>query len=217
MATVSERLTGQQALLADIEARGAQANSPGAVKRAASGAESRWLEIHADEYADAIVQSLAINGVDYLFFSSGSDIGFYQEAVVKARSLGRQAPQQLLVDLQVGEAMAGRAVAGAEDHRAARAQQRGSGLALAGHSEVELREPPEQAEERILERRQLVPRPPRPLPVVRGPIQMQVAAGVRGDRVDHVVLGGLVTTSGREQHTGRDDRHGGESSSQDVL
>ena len=76
MATVSERLTGQQALLADIEARGAQANSPGAVKRAASGAESRWLEIHADEYADAIVQSLAINGVDYLFFSSGSDIGF---------------------------------------------------------------------------------------------------------------------------------------------
>jgi acetolactate synthase I/II/III large subunit len=95
MATVSERLAGQQALLADIEARGAQANSPGAVKRVASGAESRWLEIHADEYADAIVQSLAINGVDYLFFSSGSDIGFYQEAVVKARSLGRPAPRLL--------------------------------------------------------------------------------------------------------------------------
>ena len=32
---------------------------------------------------------MAINGIDYIFFSSGSDIGFYQEATVKAHALGR--------------------------------------------------------------------------------------------------------------------------------
>ena len=95
MAQLEERLTGQQALLADIRARGERAHSPGAVQRPASGAESRWVEIHADEFADAVVQSMAINGVDYLFFSSGSDIGFYQEASVKARELGRPAPRLL--------------------------------------------------------------------------------------------------------------------------
>src|SRR5688572_25583665 len=95
MAQVGERVSGQEALVAEIRARGERANSPGAAQRPASGVQSRWLEIHADEVADALVQAMAINGVDYLFFSSGSDIGFYQEAVVKARELGRPAPRIL--------------------------------------------------------------------------------------------------------------------------
>jgi acetolactate synthase-1/2/3 large subunit len=95
MAQVSERVSGQQALLADVQARGQAAHSAGAVRQPAIGSVNRWVEVHADEYADAVVQSMAINGVDYLFFSSGSDIGFYQEATVKAHSLGRPAPKLL--------------------------------------------------------------------------------------------------------------------------
>lgn len=95
MAQLEERVVGQQALLAEIAARGAAAHSAGAVERPAVGMEKRWVEIGADEVADAVVQSMAINGVDYLFFSSGSDIGFYQEAVVKARTLGRPTPRIL--------------------------------------------------------------------------------------------------------------------------
>ncbi|HZU04770.1 MAG TPA: thiamine pyrophosphate-requiring protein [Chloroflexota bacterium] len=95
MAQVGERLSGQQALLAEIRARGERAHTPGAVSQPARGVESCWIEVPADEFADAVVQSMAINGVDYLFFSSGSDIGFYQEAIVKARVLGRPAPRLL--------------------------------------------------------------------------------------------------------------------------
>jgi acetolactate synthase I/II/III large subunit len=95
MAQVSERLSGQQALLADVRARGEAAHSPGAARQPALGGQTPWLEIHADEMADAVVQAMGINGIDYLFFSSGSDIGFYQEAVVKARSMGRPTPRIL--------------------------------------------------------------------------------------------------------------------------
>ncbi len=95
MAQVSERLTSQQALLRDVEARAAAAHSPGAARQPVLGGQARWVEVHADEVADAVVQAMAINGIDYLFFSSGSDIGFYQEATVKARVLGRPTPRLL--------------------------------------------------------------------------------------------------------------------------
>ena len=36
---------------------------------------------------DAIVAAMVAGGVDHLFFTSGSEIGFYQEAVAKARVL----------------------------------------------------------------------------------------------------------------------------------
>ena len=97
MAQVSERLTSQQALLRDVEARAAAAHSPGAARQPVLGGQARWVEVHADEVADAVVQAMAINGIDYLFFSSGSDIGFYQEATVKARVLetSRRSAMQL--------------------------------------------------------------------------------------------------------------------------
>ena len=40
-----------------------------------------------DNYADAIVAAMAAGGIDHLFFTSGSDIGFYQESTAKARAL----------------------------------------------------------------------------------------------------------------------------------
>jgi acetolactate synthase-1/2/3 large subunit len=56
-------------------------------------ARGAWTEIQADEASDAIVAAMALGGVEYLFFTSGSEIMFYQEAIAKARALGRPAPK----------------------------------------------------------------------------------------------------------------------------
>jgi len=45
---------------------------------------------------DAIVASMVAGGVDHLFFTSGSEIGFYQEAVAKARAHGHNNPMRLV-------------------------------------------------------------------------------------------------------------------------
>jgi len=49
-----------------------------------------------DNYADAIVAAMAAGGIDHLFFTSGSDIGFYQESTAKARALGHNNPVRLI-------------------------------------------------------------------------------------------------------------------------
>lgn len=49
-----------------------------------------------DTYADAIVAAMAAGGIDHLFFTSGSDIGFFQEATAKARVLGHNNPVRLI-------------------------------------------------------------------------------------------------------------------------
>jgi acetolactate synthase I/II/III large subunit len=56
-----------------------------------------WLEVPADEVGDAIVASLAAGGVDCLFFTSGSEIGFLQEGIAKAKAHGRAAPRLITV------------------------------------------------------------------------------------------------------------------------
>ena len=52
-----------------------------------------WVEAPADEAGDAIIAAMALGGVEYLFFTSGSEIMFYQEAVAKAKAHGRKAPK----------------------------------------------------------------------------------------------------------------------------
>ncbi|HXP93774.1 MAG TPA: thiamine pyrophosphate-requiring protein [Candidatus Binatia bacterium] len=52
-----------------------------------------WTQIPADEVSDAIVASMALGGIDHLFFMSGSEIAFYQEAIAKAHAHGRPAPR----------------------------------------------------------------------------------------------------------------------------
>jgi len=52
------------------------------------GGASTWIETPADEVGDALVAALAAGGVDHLFFTSGSEIGFYQEGIAKARARG---------------------------------------------------------------------------------------------------------------------------------
>jgi len=53
----------------------------------------RDIEIEAADVGEAIVAALAHGGVDHLFFSSGTELAFYQEAIAKARALGRPAPR----------------------------------------------------------------------------------------------------------------------------
>ena len=60
--------------------------------------ESRaWVEVPAEDNGDAMIASMAEAGVDYIFFTSGSEIGFYQEAVAKAHAQGRKAPKLITV------------------------------------------------------------------------------------------------------------------------
>ena len=56
------------------------------------GTEAWWTETGAEEWADAIVAAMKLGGVDNLFFVSGSELSFYQEAIAKAQAKGRPAP-----------------------------------------------------------------------------------------------------------------------------
>ena len=44
-----------------------------------------------------MIAAMAEAGVDYIFFTSGSEIGFYQEAIAKAHAQGRKAPKLITV------------------------------------------------------------------------------------------------------------------------
>lgn len=61
-----------------------------------SGAAA-WCESPAGDAGDAIVAALANGGVEVLFFTSGSEICFYQEAIARARAEGRPAPRLITV------------------------------------------------------------------------------------------------------------------------
>ncbi len=59
--------------------------------------EASWGEYGADEWSDALVASTKLGGVDNLFFVSGSEIAFFQEAIAKARSNEWPAPRLITV------------------------------------------------------------------------------------------------------------------------
>jgi acetolactate synthase-1/2/3 large subunit len=61
-----------------------------------SGTEN-WTSVPADERGDAIVAAMGLGGVDYMFFNSGSEIMFMQEAIAKANALGRPAPKLVMM------------------------------------------------------------------------------------------------------------------------
>jgi len=56
-----------------------------------------WREVPAGDTGETIVAAMAAGGVEVLFFTSGSEIAFYQEAIAKARALGRPAPRLIMV------------------------------------------------------------------------------------------------------------------------
>ncbi len=51
------------------------------------------MECSADEWSDAIVAAMKLGGIDNLFFVSGSEIGYFQEAITKAEERGWPAPR----------------------------------------------------------------------------------------------------------------------------
>ncbi len=60
------------------------------------GQAAGWTEAQAEDVGDALVAGLAASGVDHLFFTSGSEIGFFQEATAKARARGHNNPIRLI-------------------------------------------------------------------------------------------------------------------------
>lgn len=52
-----------------------------------------WVELPEGEVGDAVIAALERGGVDHLFFTSGSEIGFFQEAIAKARAHRNTAPR----------------------------------------------------------------------------------------------------------------------------
>ena len=52
-----------------------------------------WSEYPADEWSDAIVAAMKLGGIEHLFFVSGTEMAFFQEAVAKAGQLGRPTPK----------------------------------------------------------------------------------------------------------------------------
>ena len=55
--------------------------------------DKNLLESPADEWSDAVVAAMKLGGVDNLFFVSGSEVGYYQEAIAKAEERGWPAPK----------------------------------------------------------------------------------------------------------------------------
>lgn len=60
-------------------------------------ADPSWSEHDAEEWADALMASMKLGGVDHFFFVSGSEISFYQEAAARAAARGWPAPALLTV------------------------------------------------------------------------------------------------------------------------
>ncbi|MGE0747087.1 MAG: thiamine pyrophosphate-requiring protein [Rhodospirillales bacterium] len=61
-----------------------------------STGETSWVEAQTEDTGDAIVAAMAAGGIDHLFFTSGSEIGFFQEATAKARAKGHNALIRLI-------------------------------------------------------------------------------------------------------------------------
>ena len=56
-----------------------------------------WTRIDAADAGEAIVAAMTAGGVDVLFFTSGSELAFYQEAIAKANAQGCKAPRLVLL------------------------------------------------------------------------------------------------------------------------
>lgn len=57
-----------------------------------------WLTVPADYRGDAIVAAMSAGGIDHLFFTSGTEIGFYQESIAKGRYHNRPVPRLITVN-----------------------------------------------------------------------------------------------------------------------
>jgi acetolactate synthase-1/2/3 large subunit len=61
--------------------------------RSDDGDAHHWQQLAPGDTSDAILAAMTAAGIDHLFFTSGAEIVFFQEAVAKARAQGRPAPR----------------------------------------------------------------------------------------------------------------------------
>src|SRR6266508_564626 len=59
----------------------------------ATGLRTAWHDMQADEKAEVLMASMKLSGIDHLWFVSGTELTFFQEAFVKNRELGRPTPE----------------------------------------------------------------------------------------------------------------------------
>ena len=66
-----------------------------AIRKQAESTEhpGAWAEVPAECVGDALVTAMALGGIEQFFFVSGTEIGFYQEAIAKARAKGWPTPK----------------------------------------------------------------------------------------------------------------------------
>ncbi|MEC7487982.1 MAG: thiamine pyrophosphate-requiring protein [Pseudomonadota bacterium] len=60
------------------------------------GKTANWVETNAANVGDEMVAALSAGGIDHLFFTSGSEIGFFQESTSKAHIEGHNNPIRLI-------------------------------------------------------------------------------------------------------------------------
>lgn len=63
------------------------------------------MHVDADEGHEAILQTIAANGTDYIFYNGGTDIYCFVEGIAKAKALGRPSPE-IITCLHESAAMA---------------------------------------------------------------------------------------------------------------
>lgn len=59
----------------------------------ATGADNFWQGHRTSEWSDALAAAMNLGGVDHLFFVSGTEINFFQEAIAKAQEHSTPAPK----------------------------------------------------------------------------------------------------------------------------
>ncbi|MDE3076326.1 MAG: hypothetical protein KGJ86_12955, partial [Chloroflexota bacterium] len=59
----------------------------------AGAAKSRTYSMPAEQAAEALLASMKLNGIDRIWFTSGTELAFFQEVPVKHAALGRPAPR----------------------------------------------------------------------------------------------------------------------------
>lgn len=56
-----------------------------------------WAAFPGEDVSDAIVAAMAAGGIEVLFFTSGAELVFYQEAIARALAAGRPAPRLITI------------------------------------------------------------------------------------------------------------------------
>ncbi len=63
-------------------------------------ATDSWIELPASDVGEAVVLAMGAAGIEYIFFTSASELCFYQEAVAKGAAMALKVPKLLTIPLE---------------------------------------------------------------------------------------------------------------------